>query len=863
MPAEKRGRSLAGGWIAMRRARARESRRHEGGQRPRSTSVSGSLRGDQPFSASSHQHLPAPFTPLIGRQKEIAAVRNRMRRNDVRMLTLTGPAGVGKTRLALDVAWRLLPSFPDGIIFVDIALVRDPERVVFEIAQALKIREFLDWPLLARLTEYLRHRALLLVLDNFEQVLPAATDVAALLTACPRLKVLVTSRAVLRLSAEHDFPVPPLAHPDPDRLPSPDALATYPAVALFVDRARSARPEFALTPQNARAVAGICQRLDGLPLALELAAARIRVLSPQGILEHLQPRLELLTSGPLDLPARQRTLSEAIGWSYDLLSPGEQTLFRRLAVFVGGCTLAAAEAVCTAERNRPHLLDGLTSLIEKSLLQQELQTDGQPRFAMLETVREYAQERLAGSGEIDVVQRRHAAYFLALAEHAEPELQGPDQSTWLVRLESEHDNLRAVLSRCLGEGGDEERGLRLAAILVPFWEIRGYWNEGRRWLEAALRDATGASSAAKVKVLNGAGMLAFQQGDFARAAALAEESLSLGRALGDRRGTVAALNILGFHACATGDYGRAAALGSESLTICRELADPLGIADALHVLGLVARDRRDHDQAATLLEESLRLSRAWNARWRVAINLTDLGLVMRERGEHAQAAALIEEGLEQFRELGHKHGTATAQSHLGTVAWHRRQYDRAAALFTESLILRRGFGDVRGVAVCLVGLAAVACSTRQYENAARLFGAAEGLRESIGVSLPYFVRGDYDRLVVLTHRNLGDAVHTLWGEGRTMTVDQAGDYALANMPAVEQAGRPPKMLLTRREQQVAELVAQGRTNREIAAALLITEKTAENHVQHILNKLGFRSRAQIAAWAVEHDLGARFQSRPH
>lgn len=836
----------------MRHGRARESSRPEGARDRSSPSMRRSLRRPQPLAAPPHQSLPAPSAPLIGRRQEIAAVRDRLRRKDVRMLTLTGPPGVGKTRLALAVARRLLPTFPDGVVFVDLALVRDPEGVVFEIVRMLEVGDSLDWPIMARLQEHLGHEALLLVLDNFEQVLPAARHVARLLTACPRLKVLATSRAPLRLSAEHEFSVPPLGHPDPDRLPPTETLAAYRAVTLFVDRARAARPGFTLTPENALAVAEICQRLDGLPLALELAAARTRVLSPQRIIEHLQQRLGLLTGGPIDLPARQRTLSGAIEWSYDLLSPDEETLFRRLAVFAGSCTLEAVEAVCTVEGRRHHLLDDLTSLIDQSLLRQELR-DGELRFTMLETIREYAQERLGASGERDTVQRRHVGYFLALAERAELGLQGVDPSVWLARLEAEHDNFRAALSWCLGEYGNAESGLRLAATLVQFWEIRGYWNEGRRWLEAALRDAGGAPSGTRMNALNGAGLLAFQQGDFARAAALAEESLSLGRALGDRRGTVTALNILGFHACATGDYGRAAALGSESLSIAQELSDPLGLADALHILGLVARDRHDLAQAAMLLEESLRLSRDLHARWRVAINLTDLGLVLRDRGQHAQAAVLIEEGLQQFRALGHRHGTATAQSHLATVAWHRRHYDRAAMLFADSLILRRELGDMRGIAVCLVGLAAVASATRQYDKAARLFGAAEGLRESLGVPLPHFIRGDYDRLVAMTRRHLADAFQPRWAEGRTMTIDQARDCALAATPAA----LPMLMPLTRREQEVAALVVQGKTNREIAATLAITEKTAENHVQHILDKLDFRSRAQIAAWVVEHGVGTR------
>lgn len=841
----------------MRHGRAQGSKRPEGTRKQRSTSIPPLLSGDQPFLALPQHNLPTTFTPLIGREDELAGLAHRLRRDDVRLLTLTGPAGVGKTRLALEAARQVLPDFPDGAIFVDLALIGDPQLVLFGIAQALKIREFLDRPLLNRLTQHLRLRTALMVLDNFEQVLSAAPDVGALLAACPYLKVLATSRAPLRLSAEHEFPVPPLAHPDPARLPPLESLTDYPAVALFVARAQSARPDFALTPQNARAVAEICLRLDGLPLALELAAARITVLPPQGILGFLQRRLELLTAGPVDLPARQRTLGAAIGWSYDLLDSREQRLFRRLAVCAGGCSLEVADAVCNADRQLPNILDGLASLIDQSLLRQERRSDGEARFVMLETIREYGLERLAASGDDNSVQRQHASYFLALAERAEPEFQGPEQGGWLARLEAEHDNLRAALSWCVNERGDAEIGLRLAAALGRFWEIRGYWSEGRRWLDAVLGNTGDASLAVKVKALNGAGLLAFQQGDYARAAALAEESLSLARALGDKRGTATALNILGLRACVKGDYTRAAALGAESLTLSREILDPVGIADAVHILGLVAYERDEHTQAATLLEESLQLSREMNARWRVAINLTDLGLVMRELGQHARAAVLIEESLEQFRVLGYKNGISAALSNLATVAWRQRQYDRTIALFAESLTVRRELGEVRGIAVCLVGLAAAAAATHRFDQAARLLGAAEVLRESLGVSLPRFIRGEYDRLVTTTHRQLGDAFQKLWAGGRTMTPDQAADCALASMAAVEPAARRRAMLLTRREQQVAALITQGQTNREIAAALAITEKTAEHHVQHILNKLSFRSRAQIAAWAVEHSLGPR------
>jgi len=441
-------------------------------------------------------NLPAQAALLVGREKEIEAVRGRLLRPDVRLLTLTGPGGTGKTRLALQVAAEVLDDFEHGVFFVALAPISDPGLVVPTMAQTLGLKETAGQPLIETLKDYLRDRALMLVLDNFEQVLAAASRVAELLAAGPQLKVLVTSRAVLRVYGEHEFPVPPLTLPDPQRLPPPERLTQYEAVRLFIERALAVKPDFAVTNDNAPAVAEICRRLDGLPLALELAAARIRLLPPQAMLARLERRLPLLTGGARDLPARQQTLRNAIAWGYDLLGPGEQTLFRRLAVFVGGCTLEAAEAV---GGGAVEVLDGIESLVGKSLLRQEEGVGGEPWFAMLETIREFALERLEESGEAEAIRRQHAAHYLELAEQAESALKGSQQMAWLEQLEREHDNLRAALRRSV-ERGEAEYGLRLGGALGRFWWMHGYLIEGRAWLTALLA-LPGASSSTAARAL--------------------------------------------------------------------------------------------------------------------------------------------------------------------------------------------------------------------------------------------------------------------------------------------------------------------------------------------------------------------------
>jgi predicted ATPase/class 3 adenylate cyclase len=678
-------------------------------------------------------NLPVQPTPLIGREADVAAVLALLRRPDVRVVTLSGPGGIGKTRLALQVAADLLDEYPEGVYFVSLAAVGDPALVLPTIAQALGLGETGSCPLTDTLHGYLAERPVLLVLDNFEQVSAAAPRLAALLAACGQPKLLVTSRATLRVRGEHEYPVPPLALPDPKRLPPVDELAQYAAVRLFVAQAVAARPDFALTAANAAAVATICARLDGLPLALELAATRIKLLSPEAMLPRLQSRLKLLTGGATDLPTRQQTLRGAIAWSYDLLSPGEQVLLRRLGTFAGGCTLDAAEAVCDAAGDLElSVLDGIGSLLNQSLLRQTGVGDAEPRFTMLETIREYVLERLAESGEAAPVRQQHGQYFLALAEEAERELRGPAQPCWLERLERESDNLRLALEWA-HTAADATTRLRLAGALWRFWWVRGHLSEGRSWLDRVLAGSAAADRATRASALNGAGNLALAQGDFGEAARLHEESLALRRALGDEAGTATSLNNLAVVAQEQGIFDRATALHEQALALRRTLGDQRGIASSLLNLGEIACARGDYPRAGALLDESLARHRELGDTRRIAYSLLNLASVRDGQGEPA----------------------------------------RAAPLYAESLGLLAELGDKRGIATALEGLASVACKQASFVRAARLYGSAADLRAAIRVPVPPAARADHDACQAAIRARLGEpAFSASWAAGAGAPLDE-------------------------------------------------------------------------------------------
>lgn len=722
-------------------------------------------------------NLPAPLTAFVGRTRELGEIASLLDREGLRLLTMTGPGGSGKTRLALRVAADLLEEFPDGVVLVELAPVDDPTLVAPAVARTLGVREVIGQPVLETIADRVGDQRLLLLLDNFEQVLPAAPAVERLLAACPRLKVLVTSRARLHLSGEYEYPVLPLAVADPDPGRPPEDLLKSEALALFVDRAQAVRPDFTITAANGPTLAEICRRLDGLPLAIELAAVRVKLLSPQAMLARLQQRLPLLTGGPRDLPARQQTLRATIDWSYRLLDPSEQRLFARLAVFAGGCTLEAAEAVCDLDGDGD-VLAGLDSLLDKNLLHRSDDDQVEPRVSMLETIREYALELLAARGEATALGDQHAGYFVALAEQAESLLSGPQQGMWFKRLDVDLDNFRAALVWSAAHRQPETTA-KLAEGLRLFWEDRGPISEGLQWLDAALEHRASLSLPTLAKVLSAkAALLLFSRGDYQQATPLLEESLRLFRELGDTSRVVRSLSHLGLATMLDGDQHRSATLNDQAVALARQQDDREVLSLALSNQGAFLGVHEDHVRASVALQESLILAREVGDLRGIAHTLQNLaGLALREE-DYGRAVSLLEEALE----LGHQTGRPALVAHplfgLGLAALYYGEDDRAGALIQESLTLARRLGDHYLIKDCLWGMAAIAGAQGHACRAVRLWGTAATLARSIGISTPD-LRPLHERLLSTVRAQLNEeAFEAEFAKGRATIMDEAVAYAL-------------------------------------------------------------------------------------
>jgi len=768
-----------------------------------------SVVGGRSAGAPSHNLPPRPRS-IVGRERDLALARQHLLAAETRLLTLVGPPGVGKTRLAIELAADVLdhlvgsesvPAFPAGAWFVDLAPIVDPRLVPDATARALGLGDVGGRAPADVLEDYLREKVLLLILDNFEQVLDATDLVGRLLTACPKLKVVATSRAPLHLRWEREQPVPPLALPDPDDAPTPAVLAASPAVRLFVERARVVVPGFDPDDGEAAAIAEICRHLDGLPLAIELASARIKLFSPIALARRLAgpddgdpglaSPLDLLAGRARDVPARQQTLWGAIGWSYDLLDEDEQRLFRRLAVFTGGCTPGAGAWVLDTGDERavpspstqapaPRALDLVASLVDKSLVVRVEQPDGEPRLHLLETLREFGLAQLRAVGELESVRRQHAEYYLALAERAAPALSGPDQVAWLNRLEPERANLLRALEWAVA-CDEHQIGLRLGAALWPFWLVRGQASEAHALVvDLVLAGQHDPPSPVRAEALVGAAILARHAGDYATSRALLDASLEIGRALEDQGSIARALHHLGWLAYLEGDLAEAWALGEQSLEMFRRLGDTVAMADVLHGLAFVAHLRGDYPTARARYEESLALHREVGNRRGEARALHNLGLAdALIKGDLPAARRQYEESLQIFRELGDRQSIAMALGNLGDVAILQHDYDAAQALHHGCLVTAAEVDDRRRIAFSLAGVAVLAASRGQAARALRLAAAAMALREAIGAAPDRVWQARLEPGLATARTQLGrQAAAQAWAEGAAMTPGEAMAYAL-------------------------------------------------------------------------------------
>ena len=855
------------------------------------------------------QNLPIQTTRMLGREQEMATLRALIQQNDVRLVTLIGPGGIGKTRLGLEIANELLEVFDGNISFVSLATINDAELVIATIAQSLMLKETGELSLLDVLKALIRDIPMLVVLDSFEHVVVAAPRLSELLIACQNLKFLVTSRVALHIRDEHQFPVLPLALPSLNDL-TKEALSQYAATALFLERAKLVKPDFQITAANTRAIANICARLDGLPLAIELAAAWMKLLTPQALLPRLEHRLAVLTGGARDVPTRQQTLRNTIAWSYNLLSAAEQQCFRRLAVFARSWTIEAAEAVFAVldvSNDNAGLLNSVNVLLDSSLLYRADAREEESRFAMLEVIREFALEALAENRELNNLQEAHSTYYLDLVTTSLEQPAEVRQGLWIDRIEKELDNLRAALQHTLEKmekKHDSAIALQIGGILTPFWLLGGYWSEGLAFLERALMYPEGVEKPVLAKGLLSAGKLAFQVGNYQRAEEMARESQLMFEELRDPQGIASTLEILGMVTWNSGDLSNARSLLEEALILYQQVSDEEGIVNSFFALAWLARAQGDYERARMLCDESLAFSsnigllrgiadadflkaqiffdtqadqllayqhvesvlelyRQVFDREGVAACFHLLGQITLSQGDAEKARSWFERSVEQHRELGHMAGMVWSMAGIGRVDLIRGDLLEAYTKYEESLSLARALGDQELLVNCMEGFAEVVSMQGKHAWAAQIWGAAAVLRDSIGQPHAPVERVLYDNAIKAVRHHLGEQVFlTAYERGRSMSPDRALlEQAPIVLPPPTTPSQTTKAIqksnpdgLTPREVEVLRQVAQGMTNEQVANQLIISPRTVDTHLTSIYGKIGVSSRSAATRYAIEHQL---------